>query len=235
MRTIFRLEGVHMGCNTPSMLPEPERPGQRKVFCVKFQREMPGLDEPPFDTELGRRIYENVSEEAWKMWGEHCKMLLNEYRLNPANRQDQEILVKHLEDFFFGAGAVLPRDTSPRAARTNFGFLYARSEGTADLDLRTGPATVWAGLARGVAARCQLPRHFAGPLATVAGRRGGTHRRPDRLLSAHAHRHEDRSARAGEGPETQPCRPPVRIWAVRSVQCWPAALFGRRHDPWGRV
>src|SRR5271170_304046 len=92
MGTIFHLEGVHMGCNTPSMLPEPERPGQRKVFCVKFQREMPGLDEPPFDTELGRRVYENVSEEAWKMWGEHCKMLLNEYRLNPANRQDQEIL-----------------------------------------------------------------------------------------------------------------------------------------------
>ena len=53
-----------MGCNAPSMPPEPVRPGQRKVFCVKFQREMPGLDEPPFDTELGRRIYENVSEEA---------------------------------------------------------------------------------------------------------------------------------------------------------------------------
>ena len=97
-----------MGCNTLPMPPEPERPGQRKGFCVKFQREMPGLDEPPFDTELGRRIYENVSEEAWKMWGEHCKMILNEYRLNPANRQDQEILVKHLEDFFFGEGAALP-------------------------------------------------------------------------------------------------------------------------------
>jgi Fe-S cluster biosynthesis and repair protein YggX len=97
-----------MGCNTPPTLPEPERLGQRKVFCVKFQREMPGLDEPPFDTELGRRIYENVSEEAWKMWGEHCKMLLNEYRLNPANRQDQEVLVKHLEDFLFGEGAALP-------------------------------------------------------------------------------------------------------------------------------
>ena len=97
-----------LGCNTPQLPPEPERPGQRKVFCVKFQREMPGLDEPPFDSELGRRIYESVSEEAWKMWGEHCKMILNEYRLNPANRQDQEILVKHLEDFFFGQGAALP-------------------------------------------------------------------------------------------------------------------------------
>ena len=97
-----------MGCNTLPLPPEPERPGQRKVFCVKFQREMPGLDEPPFDTELGRRIYENVSEEAWKMWGEHGKMILNEYRLNTTNRQDQEILVKHLEDFFFGESAALP-------------------------------------------------------------------------------------------------------------------------------
>ena len=52
------------------------------------------------------------------MWGEHCKMLLNEYRLNPANRQDQEILVKHLEDFFFGTGAALPLGIRPRAART---------------------------------------------------------------------------------------------------------------------
>jgi len=104
----FRLAGVPVGCNTPQMPSEPERPGQRKVFCVKFQREMPGLEEPPFDSELGWRIYENVSEEAWKMWGEHCKMILNEYRLNPANRQDQEILVKHLEDFFFGDGAALP-------------------------------------------------------------------------------------------------------------------------------
>jgi len=42
-----------MGCNTPPMPPELERLGQRKVFCAKFQREMPGLDEPPFDTELG--------------------------------------------------------------------------------------------------------------------------------------------------------------------------------------
>src|SRR6266849_3087241 len=72
-------------------------------------------------------------------------------------------------------------------------------------------------------------------LSTVAGRRSGTHRRPDRLLSAHAHRHADRSARAGGGPETQPLRPPVRIWTVRPGQCRPAASFGRRYDPGGRV
>ena len=53
------------------------------VFCVKFKKEMPGLDEPPFDNELGKKVYDNVSQEAWRMWMEHCKMLLNEYRLNP--------------------------------------------------------------------------------------------------------------------------------------------------------
>ena len=56
---------------------------EHTVFCVKFKRQMPGLDEPPFDNELGKKVYDNVSQEAWKMWVEHCKMLLNEYRLNP--------------------------------------------------------------------------------------------------------------------------------------------------------
>ena len=96
-----------MACEEEMTSP-PAAPGQRKVFCVKFQREMPGLDEPPFDNELGQRIYNNVSAEAWRLWGEHCKMILNEYRLNPANRQDQEVIVKYLQEFFFGEGAALP-------------------------------------------------------------------------------------------------------------------------------
>ena len=91
----------------------PSQPGQHMVFCVKFQREMPGLDEPPFDNELGQRIYDNVSREAWRMWTEHCKMILNEYRLNPANRQHQELIVQQLEQFFFGEGAALPPDYMP--------------------------------------------------------------------------------------------------------------------------
>ena len=83
-------------------------PNARKVMCVKFQTEMPGLDEPPFDSPLGQRIYENVSAEAWKLWGEYCKMVLNEYRLNPANRQDQELILKHMEEYFFGEGSAFP-------------------------------------------------------------------------------------------------------------------------------
>jgi Fe-S cluster biosynthesis and repair protein YggX len=96
-----------MSCDDKAM-PVEIKPGQRTVFCAKFQREMPGLDEPPFDTELGQRIYENVSAEAWRMWGEHCKMVLNEYRLNPANPADQQVIVQHLEQYFFGEQAALP-------------------------------------------------------------------------------------------------------------------------------
>ena len=70
------------------------------VFCVKFKKEMPGLDEPPFDNDLGKKVYDNVSQEAWKMWTEHCKMLLNEYRLNPARREDQEVIVKQTGSIF---------------------------------------------------------------------------------------------------------------------------------------
>ena len=102
-----------MGCGGPQVPLSALGEGKHKVFCVKFQREMPGLDEPPFDTELGKKIYENVSAEAWKMWGEHCKMILNEYRLNPANKKDQELIVQQMEQYFFGEGAALPEGYVP--------------------------------------------------------------------------------------------------------------------------
>ena len=58
--------------------------------------------------ELGQRIYENVSAEAWKLWEERMKMILNEYRLMPWQKEAQELVAKHMEDFFFGEGAALP-------------------------------------------------------------------------------------------------------------------------------
>ncbi len=81
---------------------------QRMVQCVKFQRELPGLDEPPFDNDLGRRIYENVSKDAWKLWLEHLKMIVNEYRLNLVEREAQQIVKEQMEQYFFGEGAALP-------------------------------------------------------------------------------------------------------------------------------
>lgn len=106
-----------MGCGGGSgfnQINNTIRPGARTVFCVKFQREMEGLDEVPFEGHpLGQKIYENVSKEAWKMWIEHMKMLMNEYRLNLGTREAQEFLLQQMENYFFGEGAALPPDFVP--------------------------------------------------------------------------------------------------------------------------
>lgn len=92
----------------------PEAKPKRTVYCVKFGREMEGLDEVPFDNHpLGQKIYENVSKEAWRMWVEHMKMIMNEYRLNLGTREAQEFLLKQMEQYFFGEGAQLPPDYVP--------------------------------------------------------------------------------------------------------------------------
>src|SRR5208282_236567 len=102
------------------------------VFCVKLKRELPGLDEAPFDNDLGRKVYDNVSQEAWRIWTEHCKMLLNEYRLNPARREDQEVIVKQLEQFFFGEGSAVPKEYVPPAQKQYFaGTEFRERPGTA--------------------------------------------------------------------------------------------------------
>ena len=75
----------------------------RTVICVKFQKTLPGLDSPPWPGELGQRIFENVSAQAWKLWEERQKMILNEYRLMPWQKEAQELIGRHMEDFFFGA------------------------------------------------------------------------------------------------------------------------------------
>ena len=81
---------------------------EHKVFCVKLHQELPGLEEPPFDNPLGQKVYENVSLQAWNMWMDFCKMLLNEYRLNPARKEDQEVILKQMEQYFFGDGGAAP-------------------------------------------------------------------------------------------------------------------------------
>lgn len=103
-----------MGCSGGIRFPEPVDPAARKVFCVKFQKEMPGLKEAPFEGHpLGQKIYENVSQEAWKLWLEHMKMLMNEYRLNLATAEAQEFLIQQMDQYFFGEGAALPPDFVP--------------------------------------------------------------------------------------------------------------------------
>ena len=89
-------------------------PSGRKVFCVKFQKEMPGLSEVPFEGHpLGQKVYENVSKEGWAMWLEHMKMLMNEYRLNLGTTEAQELIIKQMDDYFFGEGSALPAGYVP--------------------------------------------------------------------------------------------------------------------------
>jgi Fe-S cluster biosynthesis and repair protein YggX len=101
--------------------PVPDRPvgntSGRMVHCVKFQKDLPALDSPPWPGELGQRIYESVSAQAWKMWEERQKMILNEYRLMPWQKEAQELIARHMEDFFFGAGAALPPGFVPQQAK----------------------------------------------------------------------------------------------------------------------
>jgi Fe-S cluster biosynthesis and repair protein YggX len=83
-------------------------------MCVKFQRELAGLEEVPFEGHpLGQRIYENVSREAWKLWLEHMKIIMNEYRLNLADPKAQEFLLGQMEQYFFGEGSAFPPDYVP--------------------------------------------------------------------------------------------------------------------------
>jgi Fe-S cluster biosynthesis and repair protein YggX len=80
----------------------------RMVHCVKLGKDLPGLDRAPWKGELGQRIYENVSKEAWRTWVEHSKMLMNEFRLNPLDPNSQKIIAEQMEQYFFGEGAKLP-------------------------------------------------------------------------------------------------------------------------------
>ena len=68
----------------------------RTIFCVKLQREGEGMPFKPFDNELGQRIYDTVSMEAWKMWLEHSKMIVNEYRLDLTSKKAHDLLLDRL-------------------------------------------------------------------------------------------------------------------------------------------
>ncbi len=80
----------------------------RMVNCVKLGREAEGLDRPTYPGELGKRIYANVSKEAWQLWLRHQTMLINEYRLTPIEPQARKFLEERMEEFFFGAGSTPP-------------------------------------------------------------------------------------------------------------------------------
>lgn len=77
----------------------------RTVFCIKQNAEAEGLDFPPYPGELGKRIFDNVSKQAWADWLRHQTMLVNENRLNLADARARQYLARQMENHFFGAGA----------------------------------------------------------------------------------------------------------------------------------
>lgn len=88
----------------------------RTVNCVKLGIEAEGLKAPPYPGELGKRIYLEVSQEAWQLWLRHQTMLINEYRLSPIDPKARKMLEEEMEKFFFGEDVMQPTGYVPPKA-----------------------------------------------------------------------------------------------------------------------
>lgn len=86
------------------------------VDCAKLGREAEALARPPFPGELGQRVFNEISKQAWEMWQEQSTILINHYGLNLADPRAHEFLFEQMEEFFFGEGAQMPEDWTPPAA-----------------------------------------------------------------------------------------------------------------------
>ncbi len=93
----------------------------RTVMCVKLGCELPGLEKPPFPGELGQRIYEHVSQQAWDMWPAQSTLIINHYGLNMADPEARKILREQMEEFFFGQDAKMPEGWVPEEAGVGVG------------------------------------------------------------------------------------------------------------------
>ncbi len=85
----------------------------RMVNCVKLGHEAEGLERQPYPGELGKRVLENVSKQAWGDWLKHQTMLINENRLSPMDPKARKFLEEQMEKYFFGEGAVMPEGYVP--------------------------------------------------------------------------------------------------------------------------
>ena len=85
----------------------------RMIQCAYLKREAPGLERPPYPGELGKRIYQSISKEAWGRWMQHQTMLINEYRLTPIEPKARRFLEGEMEKFLFGTGSAAPEGFRP--------------------------------------------------------------------------------------------------------------------------
>ena len=80
----------------------------RMVHCIKLNKEAEGLERSPYPGELGQRIFEQVSKEAWQQWLAHQTMLINENMLSPIDPKTRKFLEAEMEKYFFGEGSDKP-------------------------------------------------------------------------------------------------------------------------------
>ena len=85
----------------------------RTVHCQLLGKDLPGLEFQPYPGDLGKRIFDNVSAEAWQQWLSHQTMLINEHRLSPINPEHRKYLEQQMERFFFTGGAEQPEGYVP--------------------------------------------------------------------------------------------------------------------------
>ena len=76
----------------------------RTVQCIKLGKAADGLDFAPYPGELGKKIYESVSKEAWGSWLKHQTMLINENRLGLADPKARKYLAEQMDKYFFSGG-----------------------------------------------------------------------------------------------------------------------------------
>lgn len=84
------------------------------VHCVKLNKEAEGLAQPPLPGEIGRKIHEHISKEAWQLWLAHQTMLINEYRLSMIDQKARSFLLQEMENFLFGSGSEKPAGFVPK-------------------------------------------------------------------------------------------------------------------------
>ena len=87
----------------------------RTVDCVKLGKEAEGLEYPPYPGQLGQRIFENVSKEAWGRWLAHQTMLINENRISPIDPKARAFIEGEMEKYFFGEGSAKPAGYVPES------------------------------------------------------------------------------------------------------------------------
>lgn len=85
----------------------------RYVDCLKLKKNLIGLEHPPYPGELGKKIFENISAEAWQSWIAHQTMIINEYRLSMIDPKAREFIKIEMEKFLFGEGSQKPAGYKP--------------------------------------------------------------------------------------------------------------------------